>query len=231
MPIDPNSIRDLIVKGAGNRRVFRMLLAGACQHACDTCPMRSQGRLPLEAREPARLARLFVSAFRRGWCDGLFLMSGLPKDPVDAMERMLSVVSLLRFTYGYRGYLHVKALEGAEPGQIERLVRLVDRVSYGLELSCLERRDGVIAVGHERSGTALTAPDFRVGSAIYRPRRRGIPAGRPLPHTHPAPRPASRFPLLPPHKFVRRFVQPALFEIPANQIDSSGYNSTAAFGS
>ena len=224
MPINPNSIRDLIVKGAGNRRIFRMLLDGACQHACDTCPMRLQGRLPVEAREPARLARLFVSAFRRGWCDGLFLMSGLPKDPVDAMEKMLAVVSLLRLTYGYRGYLHVKALDGAEPGQVERLVRLVDRVSYGLEFSCLERRDGFSAVGQK-------AAEVHLGLAIAHRRQRGVPARRALPRPFPAARTPSRFPLLSSHRFVRRFVQPALFDIPASRIDSSGYDSTVAFGS
>ena len=75
-------------------------------------------------------------AFRRGWCDGLFVTSGIPKSPVYAMEKMLELVETLRFTHGYRGYLHVKAMAGAEPGQVERLVRLVDRVSYNLEAAC-----------------------------------------------------------------------------------------------
>ncbi len=139
--LDPINLRDLIVPGLGNRRIFRILLTNACRYSCDYCPMRAERDLPRHALEPARLARLFMTAFRRGWCDGLFITSGIPKDAVWAMDRMLELVELLRVTHGYRGYLHAKALAGAEPGQIEKLVRLVDRVSYNLEASCQRALD------------------------------------------------------------------------------------------
>lgn len=139
--LDAIDVRDLIVPGLGNRRIFRILLTNACRHACDWCPMRAERDLPRHALEPARLARLFMTAFRRGWCDGLFVTSGIPKDAVWAMDRILELVELLRVTHGYRGYLHVKALAGAQPGQIEKLVRLVDRVSYNLEAPCQRALD------------------------------------------------------------------------------------------
>ncbi|MEO8585842.1 MAG: hypothetical protein ABI584_06755 [Acidobacteriota bacterium] len=138
---DPIDVRDLIVPGVGNRRIFRILVTNACRYSCEYCPMRAERDLPPHALEPAGLARLFMTAFRRGWCDGLFVTSGIPRDPVFAMERMLDVVETLRFTHGYRGYLHAKALAGAEPGQVERLVRLVDRVSYNLEAPCQQAFD------------------------------------------------------------------------------------------
>jgi predicted DNA-binding helix-hairpin-helix protein len=174
----PINIRDLIVPGVGNRRIFRILLTNACRFSCDYCPMRAERDLPRHALEPASLARLFMTAFRRGWCDGLFVTSGIPRDPVFAMERMLQLVETLRFAHGYRGYLHAKALAGAEPGQIERLVRLVDRVSYNLEAPCqraldehapgksmesglelLETaRDAALAVREARRASARQAP-------------------------------------------------------------------------
>ena len=136
LSIDVADLRDLIVPGLGNRRIFRILLTDACRHSCDDCPMRAERDLAPHALDAARLARLFMTAFRRGWCDGLFITSGIPKDPVRAMDRMLELVEILRVAHGYRGYLHVKAVAGAEVGQIERLVRLVDRVSYHLEVPC-----------------------------------------------------------------------------------------------
>ena len=139
--LDPINIRDLIVPGLGNRKIFRILLTNACRYSCDYCPMRAERDLPRHALEPAQLARLFMTAFRRGWCDGLFITSGIPKDAVWAMNRMLELVEILRVVHGYRGYLHVKALAGAEPGQIEKLVRLVDRVSYNLESPCQRALD------------------------------------------------------------------------------------------
>jgi predicted DNA-binding helix-hairpin-helix protein len=134
--LDAADVRDLIVPGLGNRRIFRILLANACRHACEWCPMRAERDLSPASLEPTKLARLFMTAFRRGWCDGLFVTSGIPKDAVRAMDGMLELVEILRVTHGYRGYLHVKALAGAQPGQIEKLVRLVDRVSYNLEIPC-----------------------------------------------------------------------------------------------
>jgi predicted DNA-binding helix-hairpin-helix protein len=151
--ISATDFRDLIVPGLGNRRIFRILLTNACRYACDWCPMRSERDLPPAAREPAKLARLFMTAFRRGWCDGLFVTSGIPKDAVRAMDGMLELVEILRVTHGYRGYLHVKALSGALPGQIEKLVRLVDRVSYNLEAQCrhaLEPARTALPALHER---------------------------------------------------------------------------------
>lgn len=173
--LDPINIRDLIVPGVGNRRIFRILLANACRFSCDYCPMRAERDLPRHALEPASLARLFMTAFRRGWCDGLFVTSGVPKAPVFAMERMLELVETLRFTHGYRGYLHAKALAGAGPGQIERLVRLVDRVSYNLESACQRALDehapGKSAAESVAKGIALLETAQDAATAVREARR------------------------------------------------------------
>lgn len=129
------ALRDLIVPGVGGRRVFRILLAEACRHACEACPMASQRDLGALG-EPRRLARAFVAAYRRGWCDGVYVTSGIPKSPAWSMEKLLEVVEVLRYTLGFRGYVHVKVPNGADPRQLERLMGLVDRVSFQLEPAC-----------------------------------------------------------------------------------------------
>ncbi len=188
--LDAINIRDLIVPGVGNRRIFRILLTNACRFSCDYCPMRAERDLPRHALEPASLARLFMTAFRRGWCDGLFVTSGIPKDSVFAMERMLQLVESLRFTHGYRGYLHAKALAGAEPGQIERLVRLVDRVSYNLEAPCQRALDEHAPGKSVRSGLSLLETARDAALAVREARRASA-------RQAPAPLPAS-LSLLPP---------------------------------
>lgn len=165
------AIRDLIVPGLGNRRIFRILLTNVCRYSCEDCPMHAGREFPESALEPARLATLFMTAFRRGWCDGLFITSGVPKDAVRAMDRMLEVVELLRVTHGYRGYLHVKALAGARPGQIERLVRLVDRVSYHLEAPC-QRAFEAGAGGKEAEPERVIPDVVRDAAAAVREARR-----------------------------------------------------------
>jgi predicted DNA-binding helix-hairpin-helix protein len=182
--LDPINIRDLIVPGVGNRRIFRILLTNACRYSCDYCPMRAERDLPRHALEPSRLARLFMTAFRRGWCDGLFVTSGIPRDPIFAMERMLQLVEILRLTHGYRGYLHAKALAGAEPGQIERLVRLVDRVSYNLEAPCQRALDEHAPGKSVASGLALLETARDAAFAVREARRASA-------RQAPAPLPAS----------------------------------------
>lgn len=197
--LDPINIRDLIVPGVGNRRIFRILLTNACRFSCDYCPMRAERDLPRHALEPASLARLFMTAFRRGWCDGLFVTSGIPRDAVFAMERMLELVETLRFTHGYRGYLHAKALAGAEPGQIERLVRLVDRVSYNLESPCQRALDEHAPEKSLAKGVALLETARDAATAVREARRASArQAPEPLPPFAQRRAPASRESLLPP---------------------------------
>jgi predicted DNA-binding helix-hairpin-helix protein len=182
--LDPINLRDLIVPGLGNRRIFRILLTNACRFSCDYCPMRAERDLPRHALDPALLARLFMTAFRRGWCDGLFITSGIPKDAVWAMDRMLQLVELLRVVHGYRGYLHVKALAGAEPGQIEKLVRLVDRVSYNLESPCQRALDEHAPGKELEKGLEILTVARDTASAVRAARQasaRKAPAGLPAP--------------------------------------------------
>lgn len=129
------ALRDLIVPGVGGRRVFRILVAEACRHACETCPMASQRSLGALG-EPKKLARAFVAAYRRGWCDGVFVTAGVPKSAAWAAEKLIEVVETLRYTLGFRGYVHVKVPSGADARQVARLMGLVDRVSFQLEPAC-----------------------------------------------------------------------------------------------
>jgi len=127
---------DFIAPGVGGKRVFTILVPESCRYACSFCPMSPVLRLPEAFRSPNGLARLFLTAFRRGLCDGLFLSAGIPRHPVRAMARLLELVEVLRVHHGFRGYIHVKSVPGANPGQIQKIVHLADRVSYQLEPAC-----------------------------------------------------------------------------------------------
>ena len=128
--------RALIAPGLGGRRVFTLLVPDACRHACSFCPMAAERSLPNSLRTSEGLARLFMTAFRRGLCDGLFVTAGIVKNPGRAASRLVEILELLRIQHGYRGYIHVKAVPGAGQGQVQSLVRLADRVSYHLEPAC-----------------------------------------------------------------------------------------------
>lgn len=165
LPLWPreSALRDLIVPGVGGRRVFRILVQDACKHDCQGCPMASQRALgPLA--EPRRLARAFVAAYRRGWCDGVFVTAGVPRSATWATEKLLEVVETLRYTLGFRGYVHVKVPPGADPRQLARMMGLVDRVSFQLEPACSLAEQGL---------ASFPAPEtLSQKSAARAPRRR-----------------------------------------------------------
>jgi predicted DNA-binding helix-hairpin-helix protein len=167
-PLDPINIRALPDRGHGPTRLFRILLTNACSFSCDYCPMRASREIPRHALAPQSLADAFLTAYRRGWVSGLFVTTGIPRNPRWAMDRLIELVEILRLRRGYAGYLHVKAVSGAEPEQVDRLVELCDRVSYNLEAACQATLD---RVAREKS--------FDEGlSLLERVRRRAVELGR-----------------------------------------------------
>lgn len=154
-PLDPFNIRHLADRGFGTTRIFRILMTNACAFQCAYCPMRAGRDLPRHALEPSELARVFMTAYRKRLVDGLFVTSGIPKTPRWATDRMIELVERLRFRHRYAGYLHAKAVAGAQAEQVERLALLCDRVSYNLEASCQATLDRVAPEKNLQSGIAL----------------------------------------------------------------------------
>jgi predicted DNA-binding helix-hairpin-helix protein len=98
--------------------------------------MRRDRSMPRTLVKPAELVRIFLEARRRGWCEGLFVTTGIPGRPVKVMDDLIQALELLRQRHRFGGYIHVKLVPGAEPSQIERLTTLASRVSINLEAPC-----------------------------------------------------------------------------------------------
>ncbi len=105
----------------------------ACSLSCGYCPTFCGGKMRRTALAPEEVATTFMEAHRARLAQGLFLTSGVPGRPARAMDRMLAAVEILRRKEGYRGYVHVKLLPGAEAAQVEEAARLANRVSINLE--------------------------------------------------------------------------------------------------
>ena len=114
--------------------MLKTLLSNACANDCLYCPFRSQRDVPRTTLSPEEVARAFVEYSRRHGLYGLFLSSGVVRDPDHAMERMAAVVRILRRTYEYRGFIHLKVLPGASDAAIEEAVSLAGAVSLNVEV-------------------------------------------------------------------------------------------------
>src|SRR6267154_5380923 len=131
----PLNIRH-VRRGAFQTSLLRVLMTNACSLNCHYCPMRRDRELPRTLLKPGELVRIFLDAHRRGWCQGLFITTGIPGRPVKVMDDLIQVLELLRIRHRFAGYVHVKMIAGGETAQIQRLVALASRVSLNLEAPC-----------------------------------------------------------------------------------------------
>jgi predicted DNA-binding helix-hairpin-helix protein len=134
--LGPLNLRNVRVPGRGRTTLLRVLMTNACSFNCHYCPMRRDREMPRVLLTPEELVRIFLGARARGWCDGLFVTTGIPGRPTVVVDRLIAVLELLRFRHRYAGYVHVKLVPGAEAAQIERVVQLATRVSINLEAPC-----------------------------------------------------------------------------------------------
>ena len=141
--------------GRGRRTtLLRILMTNACSFNCHYCPMRRDRNMPRALLKPQELVRIFLEARRRGWCEGLFITTGIPGRPVKVMDDLIAVLEILRHTHKFDGYIHVKILPGAEQAQVERITALATRVSLNLEAPCGET---LSAIATEKDyATAIT---------------------------------------------------------------------------
>jgi predicted DNA-binding helix-hairpin-helix protein len=139
-PLQPLNLRNLRVGPgpAGRRKLLRVLMTNACSFNCHYCPMRRDRELPRTLLKPEEVVRIFLDARSRGWADGLFLTTGIPGRPTKVMDDVIQVLELLRVRHGFRGYIHVKVVPGADDAQVDRITALANRVSINLETPCGE---------------------------------------------------------------------------------------------
>ena len=71
----------------------------------------------------------------RSYIEGLFLSSAVVKNPDYTMERMIQVLKILRFEYGFRGYIHAKIIPSSAPELVETIGYLADRISVNMEFA------------------------------------------------------------------------------------------------
>ena len=132
----PINIRNLRPAPGMRMSLLRILMTNACSYNCYYCPMRRDRPMPRTLLKPEELVRIFLGAQQRGWCQGLFITTGIPGRPVKVMDDLIQVLELLRERHHFGGYIHVKLVAGSETAQIDRLTALASRVSLNFEAPC-----------------------------------------------------------------------------------------------
>ena len=114
--------------------LLKVLMTNVCAYDCQYCVNRRSNDLPRAAFTPRELCELTMGFYRRNYIEGLFLSSAVLVDPDYTTERMIEALRLLREEYRFGGYIHAKAIPGADPRLTYRLGLLADRMSVNIEL-------------------------------------------------------------------------------------------------
>jgi putative DNA modification/repair radical SAM protein len=75
-----------------------------------------------------------MNFYRRNYIEGLFLSSGIFKDPDYTMERLVSIAKKLRTEQKFNGYIHLKTIPGASDELMKEAGLYADRLSVNIEM-------------------------------------------------------------------------------------------------
>ena len=120
-------------------KLLKTLLSSACERDCYYCPFRAGRDFRRASFKPQEFAELFMKLYQSSLAEGIFLSSGIAAGGANTQNKILDTADILRNKLGFRGYLHLKIMPGAEKGQVQRLMQLADRVSINLEAPNTER--------------------------------------------------------------------------------------------
>lgn len=118
--------------------LLKVLFTNVCVFDCAYCASRFSNDVPRASFRPRELADLTMEFYRRNYIEGLFLSSGVLKSPDYTTERIIECLRILREEYGFRGYIHAKAVPGTSSDLLAALGLLADRISVNMELPSSE---------------------------------------------------------------------------------------------
>jgi putative DNA modification/repair radical SAM protein len=133
--------------------LLKILLSNNCAYDCEYCVNRRTNDIVRTGFTAQEVAYLTMEFYKRNYIEGLFLSSAVIGNPDHTMELIINAVRLLRSEMRFNGYIHIKAIPGADEALINIAGGLVDRMSVNVELP-------------SKKSLFLLAPDKKPGDVI-----------------------------------------------------------------
>ena len=109
--------------------LIKILLSNQCVYDCLYCVNRRSNDVPRATATPDEICQVVMEFYKRNYIEGLFLSSAVYKNADYTMELLLETVIRLRKLYGFRGYIHLKGIPGADQLLLNRAALFADRMS------------------------------------------------------------------------------------------------------
>ncbi len=114
--------------------LLKILLTNYCTYDCLYCVNRVSSQVPRARFTVEEVVQLTLDFYRRNYIEGLFLSSGIIRNPDYTMEQVVAVARSLREEHQFRGYIHLKTIPEASQALIDEAGRWADRISINIEL-------------------------------------------------------------------------------------------------
>ena len=113
---------------------LKVMLTNYCMYDCAYCINRTSNDIPRATLSVSELVELTMEFYRRNYIEGLFLSSGVVRNPDYTMERLVRVVKDLRTIHRFNGYIHLKSIPGASRELVSEAGLYADRMSVNIEI-------------------------------------------------------------------------------------------------
>ncbi len=164
--------------------LLKILFTNECIFNCAYCQNNCNSDIPRASFTPDEVCELTMEFYRRNYIEGLFLSSGILVSPNYTMDLIYQTLYKLRVVHHFNGYIHVKAIPGADPALIEKAGFLADRMSINLELPT---SDGLKKLAPYKSRNTILKPMRQIQNGItanknelmiYKRSPKFVPAGQ-----------------------------------------------------
>ncbi len=164
--------------------LLKILMTNFCIYDCAYCVNRVSSNVARARFTPEEIVKLTVEFYRRNYIEGLFLSSGIIRNPDYTMEQMIRVARSLRNEHSFRGYIHLKTIPNTSHALITEAGMLADRLSINIELPT---DDSIGQYAPEKNPTDLkrsmaslktAIDDHREPTLVTKKQRHFVPAGQ-----------------------------------------------------
>lgn len=164
--------------------LFKILMTNHCIYDCAYCINRRTNDRARATFTVQEIVDLTINFYRRNYIEGLFLSSGVIKNPDYTMERLMLVAKKLRLEERFNGYIHMKAIPGASQELIQNAGYYVDRMSVNIEIPTEQQLE---KLAPEKNYPSIIRPMNQISEGIlaykeerrkYRRVRKFTPAGQ-----------------------------------------------------
>ena len=157
--------------------LLKVLLTNVCLYDCAYCLNRRSNDTPRATFKVHEIVNLTIEFYKRNYIEGLFLSSGVIKNPNYTMEALLRVAKSLREEHKFGGYIHLKAIPGASEDLIALAGFYADRMSVNIEIPS---EPSLKMLAPDKNFKSVYAPMHKLHIKMleYKHRKKFVPAGQ-----------------------------------------------------